>query len=155
METLSIKKAYLHESLHKHLALLDSCYGREFCGFFTGRFKNGADEEMDIQNFHWVDNIKPKTSHHVDYQMHPQQMMNVLANTKIMNPTSTLSPIAVHNHPHSRGIPSSIDIGEFQSGRGLNMPYFIFGGGDNIGHLWKWDRTNECFKEIEVEIIKD
>jgi len=153
LETLSIRKASIPESLIKHLIILDTMYGREFCGFFTGRYKDADRHRMAVQNFSWVDNIKPLETNIIDYQMHPQQMMNVLFTTSAMNPKSNMHPIAVHNHPRSLGIPSEIDKNAFRLGKGLDMPYCILGGADGVPHLWKWDRGLDDFIEVEVEIV--
>jgi len=152
-KTLSVELIHVPRHLLKHLFTLDMAYKREFCGFFTGVYFGKQDVILHVENFHWVTNLLSEHQQDVaDYRMDPQQMMNVLKNTSVMDLKSKTQAVSVHNHPHSVGIPSVIDSGEYRRGNGHNVPYLIWGGGDKILRGWKWNYENDGYTSVKLEI---
>ena len=97
---------------------------KEICGLLLGINK---DNELRGLEFHQVENIS-KYDSEIDYQMNPQQVMNILKNTKKFNKKLNIELIGiVHSHPNGLAFPSMVDINQVA----YKLPYLIFGVAEN------------------------
>jgi proteasome lid subunit RPN8/RPN11 len=151
METLSIEKVVITQDLNDEICDINTTSGgHEHCGFYLGNLKSTT---LNLTSFAQVANIVPITMRNIDYEMHPQQMMDVLFDTSLMDEDSDVHPAAIHTHPRNVGIPSMVDIDKFKSGSGYNIPYLIYGGQDERLRAWKWDYDQDTFVSLELEIV--
>lgn len=116
-------------------------YGKEYapqecCGILTGSIKEKEGIKFSYPNtWHPIDNVSPSDSKW-DYVMEPNQYMNILKTTNIINKRSKIELAAVfHTHPNNAPIPSQYDI----KGASWNTVYLIYGVKEDNLKAYYWD----------------
>ena len=123
-------------------------FSKERCGLLLGKI---SESTAVLQNFCIIENIARKTDVH--YIMEPQQMINILGGTSLINKKSSVDFCGIfHTHPTHPPIPSSVDKAYAQMAL-YNVVYIIMGMVKEKEYQLKayfWN-DNE-FKPIQIKI---
>ncbi len=120
----------------------------ETCGFILKDHKN-----THSTIFEPITNISDYAKE-VDYIMEPKEMMKVFMSSykvgnNIFNKKADRDVTAIfHSHPNNKGIPSSIDLARVS----YDVIYLIYGFTDNILRAWKYNKNNNDFDNIKIEV---
>ena len=122
---------------------------KEACGLITG-----ADLDKKVyyaEDSFYVKNIRQKESN-IDYLMEPQEQMNILKKTTIINKKADHDLVAIwHSHPLPFGvpIPSPIDVAQVS----YNVIYIIYGMKEKKFRAWYFNKEENIFKEAILQVI--
>lgn len=144
-------KIRIYQELLNKLKVIFHSSSDEQCALILGKIEHSVG---DGRTLCWINNIS--NNKRVTYTMDPQQMMDILFNTRAISPKSNVDLVAIfHTHPTYIAEPSNIDIDKARN-MGLRTVYLIMGrdriSSTNIvlrGYFWNGFE----FTEIVVKCI--
>jgi len=139
----------LNEKLYKKLIEtgLESP-NKEVCGLLLGKKENN---NWIVEDFYQITNITNGLEI-IDYQMNPQEVMNVLKNTTKFNKKADKELVGIwHTHPNGVAVPSYIDVDRVA----YPVPYIIFGLGENKMKTYIIDKKNKNYTLIKTKILNN